>query len=136
MQAGDKRILVSEFEGKPIVVLYDYKAPEVPAASRVGFSSPWRTVWVDRVKVLENAAVSVSRHGANVTVEGTIPWSAIGFDPSQVSETLGDVGRVNSDATGTRAASRTYWSNKNTAIMSDLPTEVWTEPDLWGTFRF
>ena len=136
MQAGDKRILVSEFEGKPIVVLYDYKAPDVPAASRVGFSSPWRTVWVDRVKVLEDAAVSLNRRGANVTVEGTIPWSAIGFDPSQVSETLGDVGRVNSDATGTRAASRTYWSNKNTAIMSDLPTEVWTEPDLWGTFRF
>ena len=48
----------------------------------------------------------------------------------------GDVGRVNSDASGTRAASRAYWSNKNTAIMSDLPTEVLSEPDLWGTFRF
>ncbi len=136
LQPGDKRILVSEFEGKPIVVLYDYKVPNVPEASRVAFSSPWRTVWVDSVKVLEGAAVNIERRGAMVTVETTIPWRLIGFNPKKLSETSGDVGRVNSDATGTRAASRIYWSNKNTAIMSDLPTEVLVEPDLWGTFKF
>ena len=136
LQPGDKRILVSEFEGKPVVVLYDYKAPGAPAAGRVAFSSPWRTAWVDRVAVLDGAKVSVRRAGARVEVEAAIPWAQIGFDPAKLPETLGDVGRVNSDASGTRAASRAYWSNKNTAIMSDLPTEVLSEPDLWGTFRF
>lgn len=41
-----------------------------------------------------------------------------------------------SDQSGTRAASRIYWSNKNTNIMSDLPSEAALQPNLWGLFRF
>ena len=134
--AGDKRLLLSVFGGKPVAVLYDYKVPGVRPNERTGFSSPWRTVYVDRVGILDAAKVAVHRAGTAVTVEAAVPLAALGLDPSRMRETRGDVGRVNSDATGTRAASREYWSNKSTAIMSDLPSETLADPDLWGTFRF
>lgn len=136
VQIGDKRLVLARFEGKPIAVLYDYKLERPDASSRQGFASPWRTAYVDRVSVLESAKVTVATNRSVTTVEATIPLAALGLDPTQMKETRGDVGRVNSDATGTRAASREYWSNKATAIMSDLPTEVMINPDLWGTFRF
>lgn len=48
----------------------------------------------------------------------------------------GDVGRVLSDQTGTRAVDRVYWSNSNTKIVSDVPSEARAQPNLWGTFTF
>ena len=136
LQPGDKRLLVSVFSGKPVAVLYDYRAPDARPSERTGFSSPWRTVYVDRVSVLEAAKIEVNRSGTFVTVDAAIPLDALGLDPKGMRETRGDVGRVNSDATGTRAVSRTYWSNKATSIMSDLPSETLSDPDLWGTFAF
>lgn len=134
IQPGDIRLVFAPFNGKPVCVLYDYRVPGTAKEARVGFSSPWRTVYVDRVAVLERAVVTVERRGAEVRLEAQVPLADIHFAPR--GDVKGDVGRVLSDATGTRAASRTYWSNKNTAIMSDLPTEVGIEPDLWGTLRF
>ena len=34
------------------------------------------------------------------------------------------------------AQGRVYWSNKNTNIMSDVPSEAALQPNLWGLFRF
>ena len=48
----------------------------------------------------------------------------------------GDVGRVHSDQAGTGAVGREYWSNKNTNITADVPSEARLQPNLWGTFRF
>ncbi|MGN0833929.1 MAG: hypothetical protein ACI4RD_09830 [Kiritimatiellia bacterium] len=134
IQPGDIRLVFAPFGGKTVCVLYDYRVPGTAKAARVGFASPWRTVYVDRVAVLERAVVTVERKGAEVRLEAQVPLADIHFTPR--GDVKGDVGRVLSDATGTRAAARTYWSNKNTAIMSDLPTEVGIEPDLWGTLRF
>ena len=41
-----------------------------------------------------------------------------------------------SDASATEAVERVYWSNKNTAITADLPSEAGLQPRLWGTFIF
>ena len=41
-----------------------------------------------------------------------------------------------SDQTGSAAAARVYWSNKNTNIMSDLPSEAALQPNMWGMFVF
>lgn len=134
VREGDIRILFAPYCGKPIAVLYDYCAPSASPNEKVGFSSPWRTLTVDRVRILDKVEVRVARNGCNLTLDASIPLPAIGFVPA--SETKGDVGRVVSDADGKRALRREYWSNKNTAIMSDLPTEAGIDPDLWGTFRF
>jgi len=62
--------------------------------------------------------------------------ASIHFDPAQLKEIRGDVGRVESDESATRVLRRTYCSNKNTQIMSNLPTEAGVQPGLWGVFRF
>jgi hypothetical protein len=133
--AGDIRISFSMFEGKPVCVLYDfvipdYKGPKIP------FSSPWRTVWCDRVVMLEDAKVQVQRRGEYYTLEASVPLEDIGLDPKKLRSTRGDVGRVMSDASATEAVERVYWSNKNTAITADLPSEAGLQPRLWGTFIF
>jgi hypothetical protein len=133
---GDLRISLSMFEGEPVCVVYDFVNPQVDRAARIPFSSPWRTVWCDRAGVLESATIAVDRHGGDIVVEAAIPLSDIHFDPSEAGEVAGDVGRVLGDATATRATRRDYWSNKNTQILSDLPSEAGVEPCLWGLFRF
>jgi hypothetical protein len=132
---GDLRIALSEFQGKPVAVLYDFRVPGF-AGEPVAFSSPWRTVTCDRVGILETAQVVVNRKGAEITVEAAIPLEALRLDPAALRTTRGDVGRVLSDQTGAVAVSRVYWSNKNTAITSDLPSEAGLQPALWGQFRF
>ena len=48
----------------------------------------------------------------------------------------GDVGFISSDAAGTINTARTYWSNKATNLVSDLPSEAWMNPGNWGVLRF
>ena len=48
----------------------------------------------------------------------------------------GDVGRVLSDQTGTTRMDRVYWSNPNTRVVKDVPSEVRLQPNLWGRFVF
>lgn len=134
VRKGDVRLLFAPYGGKTVAVLYDYLAPDASPSEKVGFSSPWRTLTVNRVSILNTAKVEVKRNGASLVLEAQIPLKTLHFKPD--GDTKGDVGYVQSDATGQRAARRVYWSNKNTAIMSDLPTEAGIEPDLWGTFRF
>jgi hypothetical protein len=134
VQEGDVRILFAPFKGGNVCVLYDYISPKAKETSRVAFSSPWRTLYVDKVSIIEDAKIKVERRGANVKFEAHVPLSALPYRPR--GDVRGDVGRVSSDATGERSISRNYWSNKNTAIMSDLPSEASIEPNLWGTMRF
>ena len=132
---GDIRLSFAMFEGRPIGVLYDFQVDGFDG-QRVPFSSPWRTVWCDRVAALSDAEIQVKRAGGEYTLEAAVPLKSIHLDPAALQQTRGDVGRVLSDQTGSAAASRVYWSNKYTAIMSDLPSEASLEPNLWGLFRF
>jgi hypothetical protein len=132
---GDVRLSFAMFEGQPACVLYDFRVPGFGGA-RIPFSSPWRTVWCDRAGLLPRAEIAVRRGNGEYTLEAAVPLDAIHLDPLALGETRGDVGRVLSDQTGTRATSRVYWANKNTAIMSDLPSEAGLQPGLWGLFRF
>jgi hypothetical protein len=122
-------------EGKPACVMYDFKVPGY-AGQRIPFSSPWRTAWCDRAGVVTGAQVAITRGGDRFVLEAAVPLKAIHLDPAALKQTRGDVGRVTADQTGTAATSRQYWSNKNTAIMSDLPSEAAVQPNLWGCFRF
>ena len=123
------------FDGKPVCVLYDFNISGYKG-ERVPFSSPNRTIWCDRVSILPEAKIAVARQNSTVLLEAAVPLKSIHLDPADLKETFGDVGRVLSDQTGTRASNRVYWSNKNTNIMSDLPSEAMLQPKLWGLFRF
>ncbi len=132
---GDIRLSFAMFKGKPVCVLYDFKI-EGFTGERVPFSSPWRTLWCDKVVELTSAEIMVKRGLGEYTLEAAVPLKDIHFSPSKIKETRGDVGRVLSDQTGSAVSSRVYWSNKYTAIMSDLPSEASISPNLWGLFRF
>jgi len=110
--------------------------PGTPDSAKLAFSSPWRTVYVDRVTVLRDAEIAVDRGPTNFTLEASVPLHSIHLAPRATPVIRGDVGRVHSDQTGTRAVSREYWSNKNTNITADVPSEAQLQPNLWGTFRF
>lgn len=132
---GDIRLSFSEFQGKPVCVLYDFKVPG-GTANPVPFSSPWRTIWCDRVTMLEKAKISVLRQGAYYTLEAAVPLADIHLQPETLGAAAGDVGFVRSDDTATGITLREYWSNKDTALLSDLPHEASLAPNLWGLFRY
>ena len=117
-------------------ILYDFVVPGTPDSAKLAFSSPWRTVYVDRVTVLRDATIAVDRGPTSFTLEASVPLKSIHLAPRATLVIRGDVGRVHSDQTGTRAVSREYWSNKNTNITADVPSEAQLQPNLWGTFRF
>ncbi len=133
---GDIRLSIAMLGGAPVCVLYDYLVPGF-AGERIAFSSPWRTQWCDRVTVLANARVAVMRRsGGDVAVEAAVPLADIHLAPAKLGETRGDLGRIWSDQTGSATARRTYWANRQTALLSDLPSEAGVQPNLWGLFRF
>ena len=131
---GDIRLTFSMFEGKPICVLYDYDVAGIDKGQP--FSSPWRTEWIDRVASIPEAKIEITRAGQSYCLEAAVPLAVIHLDPHRLATTTGDVGRVLSDQTGSAAAARVYWANKNTNIMSDLPSEAALQPNMWGMFVF
>ncbi|HUT32345.1 MAG TPA: PA14 domain-containing protein [Planctomycetota bacterium] len=133
---GDIRLSFTMVGGKPAAILYDYVVPGTPKEARLPFSSPWRTLYIDRAAILAEAKVAVERKGDRYVLEAAVPLAAIHLDPAKTPTLRGDVGRVLSDQTGTRAVDRVYWANQNTKIMSDVPSEARLQPNLWGTFVF
>mgnify|MGYP000530728040 CR=1 FL=1 len=133
---GDIRLSFTTIGAKPAAILYDYVVPGTPQEARLPFSSPWRTLWIDRVAILPEAKVAVERKGDRFVLEAAVPLAAIHLDPAKTPTVRGDVGRVLSDQTGTRSVDRVYWCNQNTKITSDVPSEARLQPNLWGTFVF
>jgi hypothetical protein len=133
---GDIRLSFTMVAGKPTAILYDFVVPGTKADARLPFSSPWQTAYIDKVTMLKDAQVYVIRGPRSYSLEASIPLASIHLDPLKLNKTRGDVGLVISDQTGTRTVDRIYWSNKNTKIVSDLPSEARIQPNLWGTFIF
>jgi len=133
---GDIRLSFTMVGGRPAAILYDYVVPGTPKEARLPFSSPWRTLYMDRVAILAEAKVAVERKGDRFVLEAAVPLAALHLDPAKTPIIRGDVGRVLSDQTGTRAVDRVYWANQNTKIMSDVPSEARLQPNLWGTLEF
>jgi hypothetical protein len=132
---GDKRLLIAPFHRHPIAVLYSYR--EANAQSVMPFSSPWRTENVDRVVQLQNARIFAESHADSYEVIASIPLSDLGLPGAATSVTLrGDFGVIYGDANGTIDQLRSYWSNKATGLVSDVPGEVTVMPNLWGTLDF
>jgi len=46
----------------------------------------------------------------------------------------GDFGVLFGNDAGEITTLRSYWSNQNTSIVSDVPSEASLEPRQWGTF--
>jgi hypothetical protein len=127
--AGDVRLLVAIVGGKPQATLY---RPVVPGTKEpVPFSSPWRTIHIDRV---DDVSDQVRLAGADGNYEISIPLAVLGLKPEPGRSIRGDVGVLRGN--GFQTLQRVYWSNKATAITSDVPSEAQLEPRLWGRWVF
>ncbi len=88
----------------------------------------------DRIRV-EVARIEITERGRNVhleQVEVAIPLAVLGWNPQERPETIGDIGILNGD--GGATASRVYWHNKATGLVSDMPSEARLQPSMWGTW--
>ena len=125
-EAGDERLLVGLYKGKPIAVLYQQVVP--------GAAHPVRLMntTIDKITRLDSAKIAFKRTADGYTLELSAPLSDLGIDPSSPDNLTGDVGVIYADATGANRAQRLYYYNQDTAIISDLTTEARLQPGNWG----
>ena len=126
---GDARLLVGRAGGKPFALLYRAVVPGTKAP--VPFSSPWRTITLDRVDDVADQVRLASNGG---DYELSIPLEALGLAPAPGRSIRADVGLLRGD--GFQTLRRVYWNNKATGITADVPSEAMLTPALWGRWRF
>jgi len=135
---GDERLLVTQVKGKTLAVLYRAVVPGTK--DPVPFSSPWRTITLDRVEdvsaqVTLATTVTKNQKGKvdSAYYEFSIPLSTLGLKPQPGQTLRGDLGILRGD--GTRTMQRVYWSNKATGITADVPSEAELTPKLWSRWQ-
>jgi hypothetical protein len=133
---GDQRLLISLFEGKPIGVHYRHRVPGTPENARIGFSSPWRTEYVDRIERLDPANIGIARTPTGYAVEAVVPLKLLGLEPRPGKSYKIDFGILSAASGGDVTVARTYWANQATGLVNDVPGEIMLAPGLWGEATF
>ncbi len=130
---GDLRLVIGKLDGKPVVVLMKPVDPDASAELALDYSSPVAPKHFDRVEILGAAQVKVTAGATSYTVEAAVPLAALGLQPVSGMRLGVDFGFISSDKSGSINTARTYWSNKDTNLVNDLPQEAWFSPAKWGT---
>ena len=126
---GDIRLLITRVKGKNLALVYRAVVPGTKEP--VPFSSPWRTVHIDRVDdVSDQVQLAVEKGGHEISV----PLAALGLKPTVGMKMKADIGVLRGD--GSHTSQRVYWCNKGAAITSDVPSEAMLMPRLWGRWHF
>jgi len=133
---ADVRVVIGQAGGKPVAVLMRVADPTADKALAVEYTSPVAPKRFDRVEILAGAVVRVAKGGKGYAVEASLPLAALGLNPAKGVRVRGDLGFISSDAAGTVNSARTYWANKDTNLVSDLPQEAWLDPAAWGVLVF
>lgn len=127
---GDVRLLVSRQSGKTLAVLYR-QAMKKPSPTAYTFTSPVGTVKFDAVDVVSDHVV-LAEDGKG-GYELSLSRDLIDFEPEHGQTYRGDLGLIRGKPGESRQ--RVYWSNKDTSLMSDIPTEARLVPHQWGELR-
>jgi hypothetical protein len=125
---GDMRLIVTKVKTKTLALLYRAVVPGTK--DPVPFSSPWRTIKLDRV---DDISADVQLAGADGNYEISIPLEKLGLKPEAGQIIKGDIGILRGD--GGQTLQRVYWANKATGITADVPSEAELTPKLWGTWE-
>jgi hypothetical protein len=128
--AGDVRLVVTRLDGKPAAVLFRAVAPDAPRADRVTFESPVGKVTFDQVRPVSDRARLA---GSGGSYEFSVPLEVLGWRPAPGREVLADIGLLRGKEG--RTMQRVYWSDKDTVLISDLPSEARLQPQRWGVWR-
>ena len=137
--AGDQRLLITQSKGQTYALLYRAVVPGTKEP--VPFSSPWRTITLDRVDDVSadaQLAMSVEKDdkGKPKTAyyELSVPLARLGLTPADGQSIKGDIGILRGN--GFQTLQRVYWNNKATGITADVPSEAELTPALWGKWIF
>lgn len=128
--AGDLRLLVTRVGGAPRATLYRAVSPDAPENSKVEFVSPVGRVVFDEVKDVSAGILLVDKEG---NYEFSIALKTLNWEPGTGNSYRGDLGLLRGNAGQT--VQRLYWSNTDTAIVSDVPSEAKLQPGNWGIFK-
>ena len=125
---GPVRLLVTRVNNKSTAVLYQPKAAH-PSGPPVEFGSPLRTLAFDRVEDVSTQVELTEDHKGNYWF--SVPLATLGLRQLDAGRTIrGDVGLLRGN--GFQTLQRVYWSNKETGLVSDIPSEAELLPALWG----
>ena len=116
-------------KGKTLALLYRAVVPGTE--DPVPFSSPWRTITIDRV---DDVSAQVPLAGADGNYELSVPLAVLGLKPQPGQRINGDVGILRGN--GFQTVQRVYWANKASGITADVPSEAELTPRLWGRCEF
>jgi hypothetical protein len=134
-QAGDRRLVFAALNGKPAAVLMVPIDPTAPEALTYQYTSPVQPKRFARVEVLTGVKVAVKVERERYRVEAAIPLTALGLTLTPGLTLRGDLGLISSDVQGMTNVARTYWVNKATNLVNDLPSEAWLYPETWGELK-
>ena len=142
--SGDPvRLLLSPKKGDANgvqAVLYRHNAK----GTKRDFASPWRTHTVGDVSFPADVAATVRREARAYVVTAKVPFAL--FDAASRPDAprrdwradglRADVGVIYGDADGRIDMLRTYWADKETGLVNDVPGEIIPKPAAWGALRF
>ncbi len=116
------------------VVFYRFTGVE---SNAVDFASPWRSVRVPEVRLLDKVAPEVKVSTGGYTLKAVVPWKALETPPPVAGRVFsGDIGVIFGDREGTVNLSRQYYFNKNTGLVNDIPGEIEPPVKFWGKIQF
>lgn len=133
---GPIRLLVAEVSGEPTAVFWQQnaKAQDNPTTYVVA-NNPGNASAFDVVRQLRSAQVNVRRGEGGYSVLLRVPLKELGLDDAAGQAVKGVVGVIYSDPSGTNRAVRLYWHDKETGMVSDVPSESRLTPDHWGPIQ-
>jgi hypothetical protein len=128
--AGDLRLLVTKAEGQTKAVVFRAVAPGAVETDKVLYESPISKIAFDQVQDISKE-IALAQEDGNYEV--VVPLKILGFKPGKGMEFLADIGILRGSEG--RTMQRVYWSNRNTTIVSDLPSEAKLQPREWGSWK-
>jgi hypothetical protein len=129
---GDVRFVIAPMGEEIAVVKYVFVDPAAKTPP-VEFASPVGLEKVARVEKVADAKAEVKRSKDGYVLDVLIPWKEIGeAKMPKLEPRYGDIGVIFGDDSGTRAMRRTYYFEKGSQEVSDIPSETRVNPSAWG----
>lgn len=131
---GDVRILVTQQQGKPAVVIYRPKVKDFKGQPIV-LTSPANKESFDVIEPTDKVGLQYTKTQAGFSAVVTIPLEVIGWTPKAGQNVKLDFGYIFGNAAGSEASLRAYWTNTgfSAGVLHDIPNEARLEPGEWGT---
>jgi hypothetical protein len=134
VRAGDLRLLFVPAGEKVRAVLYRPLSARRHPFVFDAFEGAGRpnAVKMDEVRLADEVKAIVKPARDGYLVQAIVPFTLLGIKPSRGLELRLDFGVLFGDAAGRQTVLRSYWSNRDTNLVADIPSEAALNPGAWG----